>query len=364
MADARKIPVLVLTGFLGSGKTTLLKKLLAEPAFADAGIVVNEFGEVDLDHALALAGRGERDMTVSTGGCLCCTAGSDVRASLADLLEAARAMPGRRLSRVVIETTGIADPAPVVNQLVPGGVAAMGLRDHTVARTFRLAGVATTVDAVLAEATLERHAECLKQVAFADRLILTKTDLLKDPASRADRDALAARLAAINPAAPVLDANAPDFDLSAAFAPRPYAPGDLGTDVDAWLALERAHGHHHDHDHAHDHDHHHRHGNGEVATVAHVQDGPVRAEDLSAFMDMLSLALGPRLLRLKGLVALADAPDEPLVLHAVQHVLHPVERLEAWPSADRRTRLVAIVHGVEPEYVTRLFATLSPRAAP
>lgn len=356
------VPVFVLTGFLGSGKTTLLKRLLADPAFADTAVVVNEFGDVPIDHDLVRV--GEREVMVTGGGCLCCTAGSDLRAALFDLHEASRVGLARPFRRVVVETTGIADPAPVVNQLVPGGVPALGLRDHTVARSFRLAGVVATVDAILGEATIERHLECLKQVAFADRILLTKADRLKDPASRADLEALRARLRAINPVARIEDVHGPGFDLSNAFVPRPYAAFDLGEDVEGWLALEAvlaAEGGHGGEagEPAAD-----RHRTGGIATTSLVLDQPIRNADLTSFMNVLGLAAGPRLLRLKGILQLEEDPEHPYVLHAVQHQVHPIGRLEAWPSDDRRSRLVAITHDLDPEALRSLFRSIAAPTPP
>jgi G3E family GTPase len=349
-----KVPVIVLTGFLGSGKTTLLARLLVDPAFADAGVIVNEFGEVPVDHDLVEAGRPERgggEVRVTSGGCLCCTVGSDIRSSLSDLLEAARAR-GRPLARVVIETTGLADPAPVVNQIVPGGAPALGLRDHTVARTFHLAGVVATVDALHAEETLASHLECVKQVAFADRILLTKGDLLDAPERMA---ALRGELAAINPVAEIADVHAPCFDLAAAFAPRGYAPANLGDDVLGWLALEQvlaAEGAHAGGEAPN------RHGAAAIATTSLVVDAPIRRANLSMFMDVLGLTAGSKLLRLKGILCLADDPDHPYVLHAVQSHVHPITRLDAWPSDDRRTRLVAITEGLDPAALKRLFRSV------
>ena len=158
---APSVPAIVLTGFLGSGKTTLLNALLADPGFADTAVVMNEFGDIAMDHDLLRIGGTE--MMVTTTDCLCCSAGSDVRASLFDLHAAARARLSRPFSRVVVETTGLADPASAINQLIPGGAPAVALRDHEVARSFELAGVVATVDAIMGAVTLERHFECLKR---------------------------------------------------------------------------------------------------------------------------------------------------------------------------------------------------------
>ncbi|WP_292593106.1 GTP-binding protein [Mesorhizobium sp.] len=199
-----KTPVFVLTGFLGAGKSTLLNRLLADPAFADTAVIINEFGDVALDHDLVRV--GETQVARTTTGCLCCTIGSDIRSTLHELHVLAGA--GEiSLDRVIVETTGLADPAPLVNQLMPGGSLAIGLRDHLVARNFELAGVVTLVDIVTGELSIENHFEAAKQVAFADRVVLTKSDLARDPASIRDIASLRARLTTLNPAAPIDDSH-------------------------------------------------------------------------------------------------------------------------------------------------------------
>lgn len=354
MTAQRVRPVTILSGFLGSGKSTLLNELLTQPALADTAVVVNELGDVAIDHELIRI--GQRELMITTNGCMCCTAGSDIRASLFDLHEAARASLTPDFSRVVVETTGLADPAPVVNQLIPGGMAAVGLRDHTVARTFRLAGFVCAVDVVMAERTLERHFECMKQIAFADRIVLTKADLARDAATTFETGLLRERIRRLNPTAEIVDRHVPDFDLSALFAPRAYASAERGEDVDSWLAIERVlaaespHGKPASGQRRHQ---------GGIENFSLTHDEPIAARDFDTFLDLLMLAAGPRLLRLKGLVALTDDPDRPIVVHAVQHAVYPMQRLEAWPSADRRTRLVAIVHEVGSEAVKTLFAAIT-----
>lgn len=367
MDPKRQTPILVLTGFLGSGKSTLLRQVLASPEFANSGVIINEFGDVAVDHDLVAAGLPQ--VAVTSTGCLCCTAGSDIRASVAELHEAAR-KAGRRLplDRVVIETTGLADMAPVVNQLVAGAVPAFGLRDHVVARHYRLAGVVTLFDAMEGKGTLERHIECVKQVAFADRILISKLDLVT-PEERGARYAeITALIGDLNPHARLDAIHSCGFDLAAAFAPRPYAPEDLGNDVSAWLHddaghLNNSHDPHGEHGHDHeDHAHHHSARNEDgsfgVGGFAIVRDAPVDKGALARVLDLVGMFHGPNLLRLKGIVGFSDEPETPYVIQIVQHVVHPLRRLEAWPGKDRRTRLVAITHGIAPEALERMMTSM------
>ncbi|MCO5145691.1 MAG: GTP-binding protein [Aquamicrobium sp.] len=344
-----RTPVFVLTGFLGAGKSTLLNRLLTDPSFAGTAVVINEFGDVALDHDLVHAGRAQ--VVRTTTGCLCCTDGSDLGTSLRELSALAGA-GGLSFSRVVIETTGLADPAPLVNQL---------MRDPLVAQGFELAGIVALVDVVTGALSIENHFEAAKQIAFADRIVMTRTDLARDPASLRDIDDLRAQLAALNPAARLADANRPGFDLSALFRPRAYAPASLGDDVTGWLALDEAiRGEGHETREALPFS---RHG-GRIRTFSIVRERPVGREALRRFLDLLALSAGPRLLRVKGLVHDRDEPDRPRVLHVVQHAIFPLTALEAWPGAAPRPRLSPITDGIDPEPVRQLFeAALDGRPA-
>lgn len=359
----RATPVIILTGFLGAGKSTLLRQLTAAPGAASTGLIINEFGDVAVDHALVATGLPE--VAVTTTGCICCTAGSDIRASVAEVHEAARKAGRLPLTRVVVETTGLADPAPVVNQLVAGAVPALGLRDHTVARHYRLAGVVAVFDAVAGPDTLTRHPEAVKQIAFADRILLTKTDLIAPEHRAARLEALHTTLRRINGAAIIEAVQAPEFALEAVFAPRPYAPADLGGDVEAWLGDAGHSGHAAHHHHLHDH---HDHGAADdgdfgIRSVSITLDEPIEQDALARAMDLIGVFYGPRLLRLKGIIAFADAPGTPHVLQVVQHVVHPLALLDAWPGGDRRTRIVAITSGIDPREIENIFRNLSPEAA-
>lgn len=347
-------PVFVLTGFLGAGKSTLLNRLLRDPAFARTAIIINEFGDVGLDHDLVHVGKTQVVRTMT--GCLCCTVGSDLRSSLHELHVLAH-VGDISFDRVVVETTGLADPAPLLNQLIPGGAVALGLRDHVVARGFDLAGVVALVDAVTGELSIENHFEAAKQIAFADRIVVTKTDLARDPASVRDVAGLKARLAELNPAATIVDSGERDFDLPALFRPRAYAPGSLGDDVIGWLALEQAirgeSAHGPEADRA-DRSASGRHGE-RIRTFTITRDSPVGAAGFGRFLDLLAMSAGPRLLRVKGLLRDQGEPDRPRVVHVVQHAVFPPRILEAWPSEDRRSRIVFITDGIDPEPVRQLF---------
>lgn len=348
MVRPNTTPIIVLTGFLGSGKSTLLGALLMQEDFGNAGVVINEYGDVAVDHDLVTEGRPQV-MTTSTG-CLCCTAAADIRCSMYEIHDAAQAAGRLPLDTVVVETTGLADPAPVVNQLVAGALPAFALRDHTVARHYQLAGVVAAFDVMEGPGTLQRHPEATKQLAFADRILLTKSDLVPSGEREARLRDVRAAIAGINRDAVVLDVNAGDFDLSEAFTPRAYAPSDLVGGVEDWLGARHAeHGSKNEH-------HHHNHDASGIDALNIVRDERISKQALAHVLDLASMVYGANLLRLKGLVAFDDEPDTPYVLQVVQHVVHPLARLERWPSEDRRTRIVAITHGIDPDALERLLA--------
>jgi G3E family GTPase len=354
------IPVAILTGFLGAGKTTLLNFLLKDPFLSDAAVIINEFGDVGIDHLLVE--RADENVIEMASGCLCCTIRGDLIDTIHDLLARRGRGEIKPFNRIVIETTGLADPAPVLHAVMsePGLLAAC-----------RLEGVITVVDGFNGMATLDAHPEAVKQVAVADRIVLTKVDLLVGREGEEMLFAIIARLRKLNPAARLLTTHRNEATAERLFTMGLFDPKSKTADVQTWLAAEayetgekrgrrnrRVHVHQHGHDHGHDHDHRHddvsRHDD-HIRSFSFTEANAISPQGLELFMELLKSYHGANMLRMKGIVKVSDDPGRPVVLHGVQHVFHPPVRLAAWPDGDERTRLVFIVKDIEKPMIEGLF---------
>ncbi|MGY4478326.1 CobW family GTP-binding protein [Bradyrhizobium sp. USDA 3364] len=337
MASADQIPVTVLTGFLGSGKTTVLNHLLRQPELDGVVAIINEFGEVALDHLLVES--SEDRLALLDNGCICCSVREDLIETLADL--ASRRAAGRipPFHRVLVETTGLADPVPVLHTLMTA---------PDIVGCYRIDGVVATVDAANGARTFEAHSEAVRQVAVADRLLVTKTDLAADDAlARLD-----ARLAAINPVAARHRVRNGSVDPAKVLDAGMFDPSARSADVVRWfdLASQAANAPHDHTDHhcageACSHHSHHAHDTG-VSSCSLIIDEPIQRDAFARWLDYVAALKGEDLLRFKAIVHVAEQPEAPMVVHGVQHVFHPPITLQGWPSADRRSRLVFIVRGI------------------
>jgi G3E family GTPase len=351
-------PLTVVTGFLGAGKTSLLNRLVRDPALGDSLVIINEFGEIGLDHLLVE--RVDGDMVLMTSGCLCCTIRGDLIATLEDLLrrrDNARIAP---FQRVIIETTGLADPAPILQTVMA--------HPYLMLR-FRLDGVVTVVDAVNGGATLDAYEEAVKQTAMADRIVLTKTDLL--PAANGAPANLQARLKSLNLGAALLDAAKGEATAAVLLDTGTYDPEQKIPDVQRWLNEEAfaagpaeapRHNHLHEEGRPDKHDVN-RHG-ADIRAFCLRHEAPLQPSAFELFIEMLRKAHGPKLLRVKGIVALSDDPSRPVLIQGVQHVFHPPLRLAAWPDGDQATRIIFILRGMEPAFVETFWQTLTSLAEP
>ncbi len=332
------LPVSVLTGFLGSGKTTVLRHLLEQADMANTAVIVNEFGEIGLDHMLVE--NAKEDTILLNSGCLCCTVRGDLVETMRKLFKQRVRHEIPPFDRVVIETTGLADPAPILQTL---------MNDPFLIERFRLDGVIATVDAANGGNTLDNHFESVKQAAVADRLLMTKTDVAEPKSA----EALTERLKNLNPAAPILPVSQGQIEAAALFNAGLYDPTTKTLDVQGWLktqAYEDALGREHGHDHGHAHGDHHdvnRHDTS-IRAFCITRDEPLNWDRLNSWVEMLIMLYGGNLLRIKGILNI-EGNEGPVVIHGVQHMFHPPIQLESWPDEDHSSRLVFITRDLEKE---------------
>jgi G3E family GTPase len=356
-AASTRTPVTILTGFLGSGKTTLLNRALSAPDMARTAVIINEFGEIALDHALAA--QSDDSVVVLENGCLCCTVRSDLVGTLNDLYHRRRAGKIPFFDNVMIETSGLAEPGPVLQAF---------LSEPTLDGLYRVANVIALVDAVNGLTTLREHEEAVQQAALADRILITKLDLVEGPQAR---ERLEAELRLINPSATIGAVADVLPDLPSLLRSPGFDPTDPNADPRPWLNVEAyAHVHpHDDHGHGgHDHDHHgHEHAHHwherQIESFCLIRDEPLTRDAVQFLLDGIAQNLGPSLLRVKGLVNVAEEPDRPAVIQGVQHLLHTMTWLPRWPDADHRTRIVFITRGVVRNDVQEMIELLDRMAA-
>lgn len=336
MNQINQIPVTVITGFLGSGKTTLLSSILKKKEMQKTAVIINEFGEIGLDHALIE--HTDENIVELQSGCICCTIQGDLNKTLIDLFD--KMMNGKvsSFNRILIETTGLANPVPIIHTL---------MSSIELIRIYSLDGVITVVDSINGEKTLGLHEESLKQLALAEKIILSKTDIV-------DKDeikSLVYRIKEINPVSQIIFSKFGNIPLEEIFGLGAYDPYKKSADVKKWLAAEKykdkKHHHHHDVN---------RH-NENIRAFSMMSENPVNMIAFSFFRDMITAALGANLLRMKGIVNIAGE-ERPAVIHGVQHIFHPVQWLEKWPDNDRRTKLVFITQNIKKKQIEDFFRPL------
>ncbi|AUG52646.1 CobW family GTP-binding protein [Thalassospira marina] len=358
-----RIATTVITGFLGSGKTTLLNALLAHEDMRNTAVLINEFGEIGLDHLLVQ--EVSEDVVLLNSGCICCSVRGDLISGLRDLFIRRTRGEVAPFDRVVIETTGLADPAPILHTL---------MTDPLLTNKFRLDSVVSTVDGVYGSKQLDDHVESVKQAAVADRILITKADLATDE----NLQALETRLHCLNPAAPLYRVHMGKVEPKKLFNAGLYNPETKSLDVQKWLREEayagnddgHTHDHHHSHEHEHEHEHegHHTHHHDVNRHDDHISsfcltfDEPLHWDAFVTWAEIFTQMRGENLLRIKGILNLVGE-ECPVAIHAVQHIFHPPATLPAWPSDDHRSKLVFITRDLGPDVIRQSLLQLNAAVA-
>jgi G3E family GTPase len=320
----RRIPLTVITGFLGSGKTTIVREFLRRPGFQNTAVIINEWGEIGIDHDLIESSR--EDLVALKTGCLCCAMQGDLAQTVRRLMMVAASDRMRAVDRLLIETSGMADPAPILQTAIV---------DPYLAATVELANVVVTVDALNGPAVINAYDEARRQLALGDRVLITKSDI-----DMADGESAVAAVRAYRPEVALAKRANGDVEPELLFA--------SATDRTAWhAAFNEQSAPHHTHVHE-----------AVVTTVALRVDAPLHAVTLTLFLQALAENCGPDLLRLKGIVSIRESPASPAVVHGVQHVFHPIEWREQWPSADRASRFVLIGYRLDADWLHLLLQTI------
>ena len=328
--SASRLPVSLVTGFLGSGKTTLISRLLRHPGMGDSAVIINEFGEVGLDHLLVQAIDGE--VAVLASGCVCCSLRSDLEQTLRDLLVRRERGEVPSFARILVETTGLADPAPIVQLL---------LNNPLVSHFVRLDTLVTTVDAVNGFRQLDEHNEAMKQVALADRLLLTKTDL----AIPETLEPLRQRLHTLNPAASAQAVSHGEIEPDVLFGAALFDPSRKSPDVRRWINEEAYGSDQHSHG---------RDCGAAIDACCLSRNEPLDWDALVSWLGRLRKEVGSDLLRVKGILNLVGE-SAPVAIHGVHHVFHPPVMLDTWPDDDHRSRIVFITRGIDRGKLERSF---------